>query len=521
MRIVGAITLARKRRQRFGRRSQVLRVFGYGLFAGVLFVAPSFPATGLVSERVKGTLALLLNSPMTPMRIYFGKLGGILGFSALLLLVTVPAAAACHALGGTSSQGGVILLYIVLALAVVQISTLALWISLRAGSPDSALRMTYAAVLGLTALPLAPHWMTQGDTGPLADLTSWIRCFSALPAVMEQLGQGSAGSHGFGNADSATFKYLILATLMSLAFATLTILKLRGRPLDRSRDAGVMTQDRSSGERTVRRLFFLIDPQRRSGNMSLLVNPVMSKEFRSRRFGRSHWMLRMIATSAILSLGLGYIGAQGALGWGIEIIGGALVLLQTAILILFAPSLTAGLISGERETGSWTLLRMTPLSTGKILRGKLMSVALPLLLLLSATLPGYIFLMTIQPELVGQVKRVVISLALTAVFTVMVGAVASSLFRTTAMATAVANCALVAICIGTLLMVVARDAPFGKSTVEAVLRINPVAAALNAAETPGFKDYDLIPINWWIVGSASFVLLLVLVFRTRRLCKPD
>ena len=164
---------------------------------------------------------------------------------------------------------------------------------------------------------------------------------------------------------------------------------------------------------------------------------------------------------------------------------------------------------------------MTPLSPGKILRGKLLSVAWPLLLLLCATLPGYVFLMTIKPELAPQVQRVLISLGVTAVFAVMVSAAASSLFKSTAVSTAIANFLLVGICIGTLLMVIARDAPFGKNTVETVLTINPVAAALNAAETPGFTDYELTPINWWIIGSISVVLLVFLVYRTRRLCRPD
>ena len=66
-----------------------------------------------------------------------------------------------------------------------------------------------------------------------------------------------------------------------------------------------------------------------------------------------------------------------------------------------------------------------------------------------------------------------------------------------------------------------RDAPFGKDTVETVLTINPVAAALNAAETPGFTDYDLTLLNWWIIGSISVILLVFLVYRTRRLCRPD
>ena len=84
-----------------------------------------------------------------------------------------------------------------------------------------------------------------------------------------------------------------------------------------------MTEDRTGGERAVRRLIFLVDPQRRSSGTSLWVNPVMVKEFRSRRFGRSHWTLRLIALCAILSLGLSYVAASGALGWGIEFIGGS------------------------------------------------------------------------------------------------------------------------------------------------------------------------------------------------------
>src|SRR4051812_46850443 len=84
-----------------GARSlQVLRVVGYGLLAAVLLLVPAFPATSLVREKVKGTLALLLNSPLRPWSIYAGKLGGVLGFAAVLLVMTLPAAAACHALGG-------------------------------------------------------------------------------------------------------------------------------------------------------------------------------------------------------------------------------------------------------------------------------------------------------------------------------------------------------------------------------------------------------------------------------------
>src|SRR5690349_18318135 len=61
------------------RSQQVVRVFGYGLLAAILLLVPAFPATSLVREKMRGTLALLLNSPMTPWSIYLGKLGGVLG----------------------------------------------------------------------------------------------------------------------------------------------------------------------------------------------------------------------------------------------------------------------------------------------------------------------------------------------------------------------------------------------------------------------------------------------------------
>ena len=159
---------------------------------------------------------------------------------------------------------------------------------------------------------------------------------------------------------------------------------------------------------------------------------------------------------------------SGALDWGHQVIGGALVLLQSALVILFVPSLASGLISAEREGGGWQLLRMTPLSTGRILRGKLMSVVWPLFLLMCATLPGYVVLMTIEPDLIPQVRRVLICLGFTAGFAVLLSAAASSVFRTTAGATAAANLVMLGVCVAPLLAWLGKDAPFGHAAVEKI-----------------------------------------------------
>ncbi len=505
-----------------GARSvEVLRVFGYGLLAGILLLVPAFPATSLVREKIKGTLALLLNSPMRPWSIYLGKLGGVLGFTAILLVMTMPAAAACYALGGAGSRGGILTLYAVLALAAVQLATLGLWVSCNSRSSDGALRGTYALVLVVCVLTLGPYELLRGQSSLQAEFASWLRCLSPVPALMAVLGQGDVGSHGMSAGFSAVGRYALLASIFSLICAAATIARLNHRLLDRARSAGVMTQDRRVEQRIFRRLLFLVDPQRRSGSVSLWINPVMVKEFRSRRFGRSHWMLRLIAICAIFSLGLSYIAAAGILGWGVEVIGGALVLMQIALLILFAPSLAAGLVSSERESGTWQLLRMTPLSPGAILRGKLVSVAWPLFLLLCATLPGYVAMIAYRPALIYPFQRVVACLALTAVFAILVSAAASTLFRSTAAATTASYLALLALFLAPLLIWLGREAPFGHAAVQAALLVDPVAAALQAADTPGFSHYDLLPSNWWIIGSLCVALLLFLTMRTWQLYRPE
>jgi len=49
----------------------------------------------------------------------------------------------------------------------------------------------------------------------------------------------------------------------------------------------------------------------------------------------------------------------------------------------------------------------------------------------------------------------------------------------------------------------------------------PLAAALNAANTPGFTQYDLLPANWWFLGIACLALAAFLLVRTWQLTRPQ
>ena len=309
--------------------------------------------------------------------------------------------------------------------------------------------------------------------------------------------------------------------MIASAAAAATLFRLRPNALERSRATGRITDEQSTGVKVLRRIAFLVDPQRRKSGIPFFLNPVMVKEFRTRRFGRIHWLIRLVALCAVISLGLTVVTATRTVAWGPERIVAAMVVLQLALLLLLGPSLGAGLISGELESGGWVQLRMSPMSSWRIVWGKLMSVLWTLVLILLATLPGYVAMAFIQPELTTQLIHVCISLAITSLMILAVSACVSAFNRYTATSTATSYGVLLALLAGTFLVWAARDKPFGKDIVERALMLNPAAGALSEMRLTGFETYDLIPQTWWISLTITAICLLLLGVQTWRLTRPS
>jgi ABC-type transport system involved in multi-copper enzyme maturation permease subunit len=503
------------------RSRQVFQLFSYGLLATMLLLLPAFPSTSIVKEKKQGTLALLLNTPLGPFRIFFGKLASVLALAGFILALSLPASSACYAMGGLSLYADLFRMYLLLFLVALQYSVLALLISSFSNTIDGAVRITYGTILLLSVLTLGPHYFFQGTEGIASDAGELLRCLSPFSALMSLTGTGGAADQGLMTKVDLLARFTVSSLGITVVGSIWTVARLNHTIFDRNRSAGTISDDQTAFIRAVRRVFFLVDPRRRSSAISSRVNPLMVKEFRCRRFGRLHWLLRLVSICALLSLGLTYAATAGTLDWGVETIGGIMVVMQVALVILITPSLSAGLISSERESQGWRLLQTTPLSVGSIVWGKLLSVILPLLLILCATLPGYIVMVYIEPGMALQVRRVVVCLVATAVFAMLLSAAVGSLFIRTAAATAAAYGALLSICCLPLLMWLGRDAPFGHSTVEAALRINPVAAALSVIRMPGFQNYRLIPANWWFLGVSSLLSLCVLMGQTYRISRPQ
>ncbi|MCA9009739.1 MAG: ABC transporter permease, partial [Planctomycetaceae bacterium] len=353
------------------------------------------------------------------------------------------------------------------------------------------------------------------------EIGALLRTLSPFSALMSLTGLGESASQGLDTNVDLVGQFIVSALVISIIGSIWTILRLNHTIFDRNRSAGMISDDQTTSVRAVRRVLFLVDPQRRTAGIGRWMNPLMVKEFRCRRFGRIHWLFRLVAICGLLSLGLTYSATLGTLGWGVATIGGIMVVMQVALVILMTPSMAAGLISSERESRGWQLLRTTPLSIISIVWGKLLSVIFPLMLILCATLPGYIVMVYIEPGMALQVQRVVICLLVTALFALLLSAAAGSLFTRTAAATAAAYGVLLSICALPLLVWMGRDAPFGHSTVETVLKINPVAAALSVIRMPGFENYKLIPANWWFMGICSVLSVLVLIGQTYRISRPQ
>ncbi len=500
---------------------QTFRVIAFGLVAAVALLVPVFPATSIVQEKRRNTLGLLLNSSLRPSDIFLGKLVATLGFVALLLLVTLPAVSACHALGGLSFNDNILWLYVVLVMASLEFAAWALLVSSLATTTDGAMRATFGGVLLLTILSLIPHYFLEGSEGTLASLATHFRTLSPIPSVLQLAGQLDPGSIGLLTQVDHVTDFLTSSFVIFCLCSALTIRQLASPLLDRSRSAGTMTNDQPTGIKVLRRLFYLVDPQRRSAGIPSFVNPILVKEFQCRQFGRSHWLLRLIAGCGLISLTLAYATTLGSSEWGVEKIGAIIITMQVGLIAVFAPGISAGLISSERESGGWDQLRATPLSSGAIVRGKLLSVAWTLILLLMATLPGYGVMIWIKPVLREQIQQIMISLALAMLFAAMLSAAVSSCFRRTAPATVTSYLLLSALWGGSLMIWLGRDSIFGFDFVRSALAINPLAAALSINRSPGFAVYNLVPINWWLMSGGSLLCFLFLSIQTRRLSRPE
>jgi ABC-type transport system involved in multi-copper enzyme maturation permease subunit len=197
----------------------------------------------------------------------------------------------------------------------------------------------------------------------------------------------------------------------------------------------------------------------------------------------------------------------------------AVAAMMIVLIVLIGPSVSGGMICGDRETGVWDLLRATPLHSWRIVSGKFQAAIIPLLLLVVATLPALLILLYFDINLMSSLLRVCAVVGVTVAFVATAGVFFSSLFSRTSTATAWTYGLVVTLTLATLLALLAKDL-FSQRVLETIFTVNPVIVAMEAAGE-SVTDARLMMTHLKIIGTATAVMFVVAVARVFQLRRAE
>lgn len=499
-------------------------VLAIGQLCLVTLFSPAFASTALTLEKEKNTWDMLYATLLEPFHIVSGKMLGALSFQILLICTSIPFAAMCYLLGGVS-VGDLLAMYGVLLLTALCFALLGLTVSAACRRSYSAVITTYGIIIIVCGFVLLPAQLLS-KTVP-AETARWleaIRCISPFWAMTQIVQPNFTRASGelIQHLGSPVRLFVYITAVASIVMAFRLAWYLRTAPQPRPRPTRKATQDRGTGQRVLRRFFFLIDPDRRKRMIGNFANPVLIKDFRSRRFGKAHWIARGFCFCLVVAILLGLIAAQsvGTQGKGVQHIANLIVIFQMLIVVLIGPALAANAISGEREANVFDMLRTTRLSAASIIWGKLMAALLPMILMLLATLPTLGFLCWIDPAYLQRLLRVLIVLGLAVLFTTSVGLMFSTIMERTAAATVAAYAVVVAVVVGTMLAMLGQGTIFSNEWVAGIYIFNPILTALEAIGLDKLEGMNLFEIHWKIFVVVTGICLLIAIVRVARLVAP-
>ncbi|HRU06941.1 MAG TPA: hypothetical protein P5137_14340 [Candidatus Brocadiia bacterium] len=482
--------------------------------------SPPFSATSIVGEKERNTWEMLYYSLLRPSHILIGKLVGAVAFLLALVVLSLPACAACFLLGGVSGaemlQG-----YLVLLLAGVSFGLLGLAFSSFMRSSFSSLIASYIGLLvlcGAVHMPLllAPAWRAGQ---PAMRAIRSLSPFAAIAAIAE------------GGASQALSRYFTCTSILCAVLIAVTMVRIAARPVRRMRKRqSVIDRDTEFGVRFLRRIFFLVDPRRRQRSIPAWSNPAFFLELRTRTAGLGN-LFRAIFACLVFALGL-VIVVSGSYGESnVDLIRLIALAFYIGLIILIGPSLTAGSISSEIEGRTFDMLRMTLLSPFSVFIGKLAAAAVFSLMLVAAALPVFLAIQGIQATDIENIFAAMFSdtrsltamfavSAATILFTLSAGLFFSAFCSSTARAAAWAYGLVSLVTVGSLIGVVLRHR-LSESAAQAILAFNPIVTVVGCVSSAKFAEYGVWQRNVQALGILSLVLIAGAVWRLRKNMGPD
>lgn len=151
-------------------------------FACIYLTVPALLSGVVTMEKERDSLGLLLLTGLKPWQIVLQKLGAGIIPALTILLIATPFAAVCYTYGGLS-RVGLGIASLLLVLAVLQISAIAIWCSCRFRTTVGAFFATYVTAAALVLGSAAAEWVIS-QTG-FHFLRWWEKdIFSYIPPLV-------------------------------------------------------------------------------------------------------------------------------------------------------------------------------------------------------------------------------------------------------------------------------------------------------------------------------------------------
>jgi hypothetical protein len=370
--------------------NDLLQSISVMLFLASVLLVPALASAALVVEREEDTLDLLRVTLIRPSALLLAKLISVVGFFVLLLVAAIPVFSTVFFLVGIDWVALFEVVAVLLAFTVTCAS---------AGLLSSATQPNITrAVMGGYRLMVLIFIITPFITlllGFLVFLLNQMR-FSLLPVLGGRLFMRPSMMSGnpiymlggiFSNrasvADVAVFVivhgvialFCLVVAYGALRLPPATPESMKHKPID---------DPRRLRERRLTFPFYLVDPLKRKKPIEDGRNPVMVREVRWGLLDRADTMIRTFYIAFFTYVIIGGYGffLRGRSSMGHDFINGWL-LAQIIGTVAVSPAMLANTLTREYETGNIDMLRITLMSPGDIIRGKLfagLTAAAPLLL---------------------------------------------------------------------------------------------------------------------------------------------
>ncbi len=485
-----------------------------GQIVMLILVVPGVASVALTGEKEANTLEMLYASRLQPLQIVMGKIGVAVAYPIILLLCGLPFAALLVWRGDMRGED-LLWAYALLVVCAVYLSAISLVISALSRQSATALVIAYAVVLTVCGVVLVPAAiMLASQSGDSAMALHYVRALSPVAAALSLFRGQMIETGGAAQLLPIWQVYIPVALVIILGCFGIVSMKLSRPP---SSSEGFGAPAGSEEERSIgRRVMFLIDPKKTPKPFGG-GNPIAAKERRTSNLAGWRWMIRLFYGALFLSLALAVMSLYGGAEYGdlLLYVAQVLVALQVGLIMLVVPSLTSAAVSSEIESGTFEILRLSPLGGRQIFWGKLLPSLLPALLPVLALIPAYGALQFINEGYRVYFLRILPIVLLAVLFCCTLGITCSSFISRTARATVTAYLIAAAITVLPLLAWFAAGQQLSASAGAAIAFISPLVMAMTQLPLPGGANADvaariahLYPAHLWLMGGLCLVMII-------------